>query len=101
MYEKPVREHDKFMLRLPDGLRERIARAAKGNRRSMNQEIVSLLEFHYPAPPTLEEINAELDLLTRTIKFPMSQYDLGHTVDLIGKLRDRITEMSLPKGDDE
>lgn len=38
--EKPVREHDKFMLRLPDGMREEIASEAKNNGRSMNTEIV-------------------------------------------------------------
>ena len=32
------------MLRLPDGMRERIADQAKANRRSMNTEIVTLLE---------------------------------------------------------
>lgn len=38
------RESDKFMLRLPDGMRERIAEAAKENNRSMNSEIVARLE---------------------------------------------------------
>jgi ubiquinone biosynthesis protein UbiJ len=34
---------DKFLLRLPDGMRERLATAAKKNRRSMNAEIVDRL----------------------------------------------------------
>lgn len=35
---------DKFVVRLPDGMRERIAGAARTRRRSMNSEIVSRLE---------------------------------------------------------
>lgn len=35
---------DKFLLRLPDGLRGRIKELAEANRRSMNSEIIVLLE---------------------------------------------------------
>ncbi|SFL18665.1 Arc family DNA-binding protein [Methylorubrum salsuginis] len=35
-----AREHDKFIVRMPDGMRGRIAEAAKRNHRSMNNEIV-------------------------------------------------------------
>lgn len=38
------RTADKFVIRLPDGLRDRIADQAEGNRRSMNSEIVLRLE---------------------------------------------------------
>lgn len=40
----PSRTADQFQLRLPDGMRERIADEAKKNGRSMNAEIVSRLE---------------------------------------------------------
>lgn len=36
---------DKFMLRLPDGMRERLKDEASRNGRSMNSEIVSRLEM--------------------------------------------------------
>jgi hypothetical protein len=39
---------DKFMLRLPDGMRDRIKDAADLNGRSMNSEIVATLEEEYP-----------------------------------------------------
>jgi hypothetical protein len=39
------RESDKFMLRLPEGMRDRIAALAKENGRSMNTEIVQRLEW--------------------------------------------------------
>ncbi|WP_053081776.1 Arc family DNA-binding protein [Methylobacterium aquaticum] len=38
------RDSDKFLLRLPDGMRERIAVIAKKNMRSMNSEIIFQLE---------------------------------------------------------
>lgn len=38
------RTADKFVVRLPDGMRERIAGHAKTNHRSMNSEIISRLE---------------------------------------------------------
>lgn len=44
MPEKNVRDYDKFMLRLPEGMRQDIAERAKRNGRSMNSEIVSILE---------------------------------------------------------
>lgn len=41
---KTGRESDKFMLRLPVGMRERLAEAAAANGRSMNAEVVSRLQ---------------------------------------------------------
>lgn len=38
---------DKFMVRFPDGMRDRIAEAAKNNGRSMNAEIVHRLEMSF------------------------------------------------------
>ena len=39
-----TRDSDKFMLRLPDGMREQIAVVAKENNRSMNAEVVARLQ---------------------------------------------------------
>lgn len=49
---------DKFMLRLPDGMRDRIKAAAEASNRSMNAEIVGALEEKYPAPtsPSVERM---------------------------------------------
>lgn len=54
----PSQTQDRFIVRLPDGLRDRIAVAAKANGRSMNSEIVGTLEKAYPIP------EAETVLLT-------------------------------------
>ena len=51
MADKTTRDSDKFMLRLPDGMREAIKAAADANHRSMNAEIVAALEARFiPGP---------------------------------------------------
>jgi hypothetical protein len=42
--ERAPQKGDKYIVRLPDGMRDRIAEAAKENNRSMNAEIVARLE---------------------------------------------------------
>src|SRR4051794_29173075 len=73
---------DKFMLRLPDGMRERIRREAKANGRSMNQEIVHALEGYFPAGPTPE-------LLARNIRLFLDWAQNG---------RDGCTELYKERG---
>jgi predicted DNA-binding protein len=41
---------DQFMLRLPDGMRDRIKAVAEQSGRSMNAEIVKTLDVAYPEP---------------------------------------------------
>lgn len=48
MAKYPSDSQDKFVLRLPDGMRDRIKAAADENGRSMNSEIVATLEDAYP-----------------------------------------------------
>lgn len=45
MADPTGRESDKFMLRLPDGMRDRIKAAAAHNGRSMNTEIIHALTY--------------------------------------------------------
>ncbi|EPM5698216.1 Arc family DNA-binding protein, partial [Escherichia coli] len=56
MAEKQVKDYDKFNLRFPDGMRDAIAERAKRNGRSMNSEIVQILEDALNAENTLGEI---------------------------------------------
>ncbi|MBL1438334.1 MAG: Arc family DNA-binding protein [Rhodobacteraceae bacterium] len=44
------RKQDQYIVRFPDGLRDRIKKAAADNNRSMNAEIVDTLEYGYPEP---------------------------------------------------
>tara|TARA_R110002126_G_scaffold69118_6_gene174856 strand:+ start:2816 stop:3085 length:270 start_codon:yes stop_codon:yes gene_type:complete len=61
--EKPKKpEKDKFVLRLPDGLRDQIKDSAKLNERSMNAEMIyRLKETFKPAMPTLESCDDDAD----------------------------------------
>lgn len=44
MFNGDSRIADKFVIRMPEGMRERIAEIAKDNHRSMNSEIIRALE---------------------------------------------------------
>lgn len=50
MSERTPQDQEKFVLRLPDGMRNRIKAVADANGRSMNAEIVVALEEKFPPP---------------------------------------------------
>lgn len=60
--DSPSRHADQFLVRMPAGLRDRIAVTAKQNGRSMNAEIVSTLEGFYPAEPSVDELLSHLQM---------------------------------------
>ncbi|MBA9071733.1 multidrug efflux pump subunit AcrA (membrane-fusion protein) [Methylobacterium sp. RAS18] len=45
--DTPAKDQDKFVLRLPDGMRDRLKAAAEANKRSMNAEIIDRLELTF------------------------------------------------------
>lgn len=59
---------DKFIIRMPDGLRDRIAEAAFKNGRSMNAEVVAALENAFPEIPGLEEFQNDVDFILGAYK---------------------------------
>lgn len=56
----PSRDLDKVIIRLPDGMKDRIRRAADEHGRSVNAELVLLLDRTYPAEATLDECVQEI-----------------------------------------
>ncbi|WP_292411436.1 Arc family DNA-binding protein [Mesorhizobium sp.] len=50
----PSQELDTVNLRFPDGLRDRLKEAGKGNNRSMNAEIVARLKASFDAPSAID-----------------------------------------------
>lgn len=61
MARKPAaKDQDKFVVRLPDGMRERIKAKADRAGMSMNEAIVWCLEQHFPEPKTIEDKIDEL-----------------------------------------
>ena len=63
--DSPSRRQDQFVIRMPEGLRDRIAQAAKDQGRSMNAELVMTLEMAYPPTPPAEEIAPILEGVLR------------------------------------
>lgn len=61
------------MLRLPDGMRDRIKAVAAANNRSMNAEIVATLQEKYPEP-TVDDVKAALTAL-------LARLDKASTLD--------------------
>lgn len=56
------RTADKFVVRLPDGMRDRIADVARNHHRSMNSEIIARLEQSLIQEGSLDEnLNMRLD----------------------------------------
>lgn len=71
---------DKFVLRLPDGLRERIKVYAEEHGRSMNAEIVRILEREFPEPWPLDTRLKQLLTLTDALREVVD----GPKVDALG-----------------
>ena len=63
-----VQDQDKFIVRLPEGMRERIKAGAARAGISMNEAIVWCLEQHFPAPATLEQKVHELSKMVALLK---------------------------------
>ena len=71
--EFPSHKLEKFIVRLPDGMRDRLKAIAEENKRSTNAEIVARLEASFasaapqPFSPTPEQKETFLDLLAITL----------------------------------
>lgn len=64
---RPVssRTADKFVLRLPDGMREKIAQVARTSHRSMNSEVIARLEQSLDADAGIATTNLNTATLSR------------------------------------
>lgn len=85
---------DKFMLRMPDGMRDRIAKAAKENGRSMNAEIVRRLERTFEIDELTADPGVELVLRPRYEEIDPAELlqDLMHQLDY---MRERLEQLRL------
>lgn len=77
MNDRTPQTQDKYIVRMPDGLRDRIRAAADANSRSMNAEIVAALEEKFPPPPdevTIDDIRQwGLDILAEKREGPRTK----------------------------
>ncbi|EAA7439498.1 Arc family DNA-binding protein [Salmonella enterica] len=70
MAEKQVKDYEKFVVRFPDGMRDAIAERAKANGRSMNSEIVQILQ------DAIDEANREHEDAKLKAQFMENRKDL-------------------------
>lgn len=82
-----AREQDKFMLRLPEGMRERIKTKSERAGMSMNEAIVWCLEQYFPAPKTLEAKISELADMVAILKGDGTDKAIG---DLTAEIHDLL-----------
>lgn len=79
MTDRSPQNQDKFVVRLPDGMRDRIRAAAEANGRSMNAEIVATLEHKYPAE-TLETFLLQMALACRRMILALPESEHANVI---------------------
>ncbi len=86
----PSDKQEQFMVRLPAGMRDRIAAAAERNGRSMNAEVVQALEQMFPPEPSMleiiERIHSAIDQAQTAGAMPYRKV----LVDALDKLSERL-----------
>lgn len=80
----PSRLLDRFMLRMPDGMREKLADAAKANKRSVNAEVVARLEasLRSSLPASATEADT-LHVLLDTDGMPISWHEIWEHISAL------------------
>ena len=89
--EYPSDKQDQYMVRFPDGLRDRIKRDAKINRRSMNAEIVATLIEAYP--PETEGVAALMEFIISTIQPGEEDGKLIQTKEELEEFKTRLEKL--------
>lgn len=92
---------DQFLLRLPPGLRDRIKAYAERHGRSMNEEIVRLLEREFPEPWPLAVQIQSLVSLSNALKEAINHDDLNKLGDTLLKTVEGVASGRVLGVDDE
>lgn len=90
---KPMQTQDKFVVRLPDGMRDQIAAAAEASGRSMNAEIVQRLADSLEPANTTQRV---VELIRRANSMAMSAGMLSGRIK--GAAAVLELQADLPKG---
>lgn len=92
MSEKQVRDYDKFMLRFPDGMRDAIAERAKQNGRSMNSEIIDIINNSLYLPSVGDEaLDYMFELASTENIAALSQEDKAKIEALLMQLVEKLS----------
>lgn len=106
MSKAPSRSQEQFIVRFPDGMRERIKAAAEAHGRSMNAEIIHTLLQTYPEDPSRDPL---IETLMQFVRDAEDDDDMKARVEAANKemLGTRfanqftiglVTSMSTPSG---
>jgi hypothetical protein len=94
----PSRGLDKFVLRLPDGMRDKIGVAARANKRTMNAEIVQRLEVSFSSMDeplqVVNENTAEADMLLALKRFRAEFAAIRETRRIVGELLEAVKALT-------
>lgn len=82
---------DQFLLRFPPGLRERVKWYADQKGRSLNEQIIRLLEREFPEPQTFEATIANIRGMIRMLE---KGFDQGSVGVLENELREALRGIS-------
>jgi plasmid stability protein len=82
---------ERFTVRFPDGMRDSVAERAKQNGRSMNSEIIAILEQALQASPDPSLLTPRA--ATKMIEEVMAK-EMGKLTDKLAKLEERLDKSS-------
>ena len=91
MAKEPIQPQDKYVVRFPEGLRDRIKDTAAQNNRSMNAEIVATLEEKYPAPVSAEGLEDVLKFWAPRILNEQDAAERARLIRGVNSILEKIT----------
>ncbi|NIF57548.1 Arc family DNA-binding protein [Enterobacter sp. Ap-916] len=101
MSEKQVKDYDKFNVRFPDGMRDAVAERAKRNGRSMNAEIIQIIEDAIAAEESGFPAGdaRELRAVIRAKDESIDEY-IG-VLEKMTRVVDKLSKLAFPDHDDK
>jgi hypothetical protein len=97
----PSEVAERFQIRLPAGLRDRIKAYAERHGRSMNTEIVRVLEREFPEPWPLSTQITQLVELSNSLKESIGSEDLNKLGDMLLKTVEGVASGRVRGVDDQ
>lgn len=91
----PSQKQERFIIRLPDGMRDRIAKAARANNRTMNGEVVSRLEQSFRTNPQLPTPHIEPSKLAESVPGNLQQ-EFSSLKKVVAELTEEIRRARAP-----
>ncbi|MBO9108729.1 Arc family DNA-binding protein [Agrobacterium sp. S2/73] len=92
MSDTSNRDANRFIIRMPEGLRDRIKAVAEQNNRSMNAEIVGTLQSYYPERMTLPDLRDYLRDLTSSYVDSPSGEILEEIISMVELVSEKLPQ---------